>query len=100
MACDRKGKQFVPNQNTGRPSQLVCDKLLELEADDNTIEVYNEVILRDGSYVRACPNHRGEGPLFDFSNVQWEDATGETYFLSALCLAFYRKDHNCMALVQ
>ena len=100
LACDRKGKHFVPNENTGRPSQFVCEKLLELEAEIDTIELYNEVILRDGSYVRASPNHRGEGPWFDFSNVQWEDEMGGTYYLPGLCLAFYKKNQTCMALLQ
>jgi hypothetical protein len=59
MACDRKGKQFEPNQSTGRPLQYICDKLLDLEADMDIIELYTEVVLRDGSYVRACPNYRG-----------------------------------------
>jgi len=99
MAYDRFGKEFIPNHNTGMPSQLVCDKLLELEATVDTIELYNEVVLRDGSYVRACPNYRGEGPWFDFCNVQWEDDVGGTYFLPGRCLAFYKKNHICMALV-
>jgi len=99
MACDRKGKQFEPNQSTGRPLQYICDKLLDLEADMDIIELYTEVVLRDGSYVRACPNYRGEGPWFDFGNVQWEDETGETYFLPGKILAFYRKNQECMALI-
>ena len=100
MACDRKGNKFDPNQSTGCPSKLVCDKLLEIEVELEVIELYNEVILRDGSYVRASPNYRGEGPWFDFANIQWEDETGETYSLPARCLAFYRKNNECMVLVQ
>lgn len=63
------------------------------------LELYNEVILRDGSYVRASPNYHGEGPWFDFVNIQWEDDEGEAYFLPARCLAFYRKSNECMVLV-
>jgi hypothetical protein len=99
IASDRKGNKFEPNQSTGRPSELVCDKLLEIETDLDKLEIYNEVILRDGSYVRASPNYRGEGPWFDFANIQWEDDQGEPYFLPAKCLAFYRKNENCMALI-
>ena len=99
MACDRKGKQVDPNQSTGCPSKLVCDKLLDINTDP-VIEVYNEVILRDGSYVRAWPNYRSEGSWFDFVNVQWEDEDGKVYFLPAQCLAFYKKNDECMALVQ
>jgi len=99
VANDRKGNKFVPNESTGRPSESVCSKLLEIETDMDTLEIYNEVILRDGSYVRAFPNYRGEGPWFDFANIQWEDDRGEAYFLPARCLAFYKKNGNCMALI-
>jgi hypothetical protein len=51
VACDRKGNQFKPNQNTGCHSQLVCNRLLEMESDVDRLEIYNEVILRDGSYI-------------------------------------------------
>ena len=99
VACDRKGNQFDPNQNTGRPSQLVCDKLLDIEVDLEVLELYNEVILRDGSYMRANPNYRGEGPWFDFANIQWVNDTGGAYLLPAQCLAFYKKNDECMALI-
>ena len=100
MACDRKGNQFVPNESSGCPSNLVRDELLVIETDVDTLEVYNEVILRDGSYVRACPNYRGEGPWFDFVNIQWENDMGEPYLLPARCLAFYKKNNDCMVLLQ
>jgi hypothetical protein len=99
MACDRKGKQVDPNPSTGCPSKWVCDKLLDINTDP-VIEIYNEVILRDGSYVRAWPNYRSEGSWFDFVNVQWEDEDGKEYFLPAQCLAFYKKNDECLALVQ
>lgn len=99
VACDRKGNRFDPNQSTGRPSLFACEKILEVETDIEIIELYNEVILRDGSYVRAYPNYRGEGPWFDFVNIQWEDEMGEPYFLPAQCLAFYKKNDECMVLV-
>ena len=98
MACDRKGNQTVPNESTGCPTQLVVDKLLGIESEP-VIEIYTEVILRDGSYVRAWPNYRREGAWFDFANVQWEDEDGKTYLLPAQCLAFYKMNGECMALV-
>jgi len=100
MACDCKGNQFEPNESTGCPTKLVCEGLLEIETDVNILDLYNEVVLRDGSYVRASPNYRGEGPWFDFVNIQWEDDNGEPYFLPARCLAFYRKNNDCMVLLQ
>jgi len=66
----------------------------------DTLDIYSEVILRDGSYVRASPNYRGDGPWYDFANIQWEDDLGEAYFLPAKCHAFYRKNReDCMALI-
>ena len=100
VACDRKGNRFEPNQSTGFHSQLVCNRLLEMESDVDKLELYNEVILRDGSYIRASPNYRGEGPWYDFANIQWEDDVGEAYFLPAQCLAFYKRNDECMVLVQ
>jgi hypothetical protein len=99
MACDRKGNKAEPNTNSGCPTELVCKKLLEVELELQVLELYNEVILRDGCYVRASPNYRGEGPWFDFANIHWEDEMGETYTLPARCLAFYKKNNECMALV-
>lgn len=94
VACDRKGNKFEPNESTGRPTEFVCNKLLEIESGLDHLEIYN------GSYIRASPNYHGEGPWFDFANIQWEDDMGNAYFLPAKCLAFYRKDGNCMALIQ
>ena len=99
IACDRKGKPLLSDDGY-HLNPLVVDKLLEFEADSQNIEVYNEVILRDGSYVRAFHNYRGEGPWFDFVNIQWEDHTGASYLLPAQCLAFYKKEGDCMAIVQ
>ena len=79
---------------------LVIQKLLELVGDHDDIHVYNEAILRDGSYVRAHPNYRGEGAWYDFVNVQWEEANDTSYLLPAQCLAFYKSNGQCMAIVQ
>jgi len=73
--------------------------MLEIEPSLDEISVFNEVILRDGSYVRAFPNYRKEGPWHDFVNVQWEDGNDTSYLLPAQCLTFYRKDNQLLALV-
>jgi hypothetical protein len=100
MACDRKGRELDPNKSTGNIDPLVVEKIIEEEPLLESIEVYNEVTLRDGSYIRAFPNYRGEGPWYDFVNVQWEDVNGQSYQLPAQCLAFYKRDGECMAIIQ
>lgn len=100
FACDRKGRQTVPNNTTGSLNPLVVQKLLEVEPTGDQVEVYNEVTLRDGSYVRAFPSYRSEGPWYDFVNIQWEDVDGVPYLLPAQCLAFYQINGECMAIVQ
>jgi hypothetical protein len=99
-ACDRKGRRSVPDAITGSLHPLVVAKILEVEAVLDEIEVYNEVILRDGSYVRAFPNYRRDGPWYDFAKIQWEDVNGDPYLLPAQCLAFYKKNNECMAIIQ
>ena len=99
VACDRKGKRYDPDRTSGNLNTTVVEKLLEVEPDLQEIQVFNEVILRDGSYVRAFPNYRGEGPWYDFANIQWEDESGAPYFLPAQCLAFYKRNDECMALI-
>jgi hypothetical protein len=98
-ASDRKGNRFPPNANTGCPSVMFMEKLLDLESELEVLELYNEVILRDGSYVRASPNYRGDGPWFDFANIQWEDDNAGSYLLPAKCVLFYKKNNECMALI-
>jgi hypothetical protein len=99
-ACDRKGGQCTPNSQSGTLNGYVVEKLLEVQPHVDLVEVYNEVILRDGSYIRAFQNYRGEGPWYDFVNIQWEDLTGIPYLLPAQCLAFYKDNNECMAIIQ
>ena len=100
FSCDRKGNRQIQGNMTGILHQVVVNKLLELLPESNCIEVYCEVILRDGSYIRAFPKYHGVGPWYDFVNIQWEDATGAPYLLPAQCLAFYQKEGECMAIVK
>jgi hypothetical protein len=101
FACDRKGTRVVPNNMTGTLDCMVVQKILEVEPTLDQVEVYNEVTLRDGSYVRAFPNYRGDGPWYDFVNIQWEDdVNGDSYLLPAQVLAFYQRNGECMAIVQ
>ena len=72
-------------------------------------EIYNEVVLRDNSWLRASPNYGNSGPWHDYANVSWEklvDGVVEPYLLPAKCLCFYRKieqrtgNQEIMSLVQ
>jgi len=99
-AIDRKGSELDPDDRTGHLHPFLVSKLLELEPDIDVFQVYNEVILRDGSYVRAFPNYRGEGQWYDFANIQWIDGDDQSYLLPAQCLTFYKKGEECMAIVQ
>ena len=100
LACDRKGNRHLPDLQTGHLKPVVVRKILEDLPEYTDVEVYCEVVLRDGSCVRAFENFRGEGPWYDFVNVQWEDENGASYLLPAQCLAFYKKNNGCMAVVQ
>ena len=100
-AYDRHGVRSNPDAISGNLHPLVVEKLLEELPEVDNIKVFNEVILRDGSYVRAFPNYRNETPWYDFVNVQWLDEDdGHPYILPAQCLAFYEHKEECMAVVQ
>ena len=96
LAVDRKGRRRVPDIASGNLNPLVVRMILEIEPSLDEIPIFNEVILRDGSYVRAFPNYRKEGPWHDFVNVQWEEDNDSSYLLPAQCLAFYRKDNDAL----
>jgi hypothetical protein len=98
LALDRKGRRRVPDMISGNLNPFIVQKLLEIEPLLDEIPIYNEVILRDGSYVRAFPSYRKEGPWHDFVNIQWEDDGNNSYLLPAQCLTFYQKE-TLLALV-
>jgi hypothetical protein len=100
FSCDRKGKRLPTTDNHhGALHPIIVKYLTETEPDLHEIHLYNEVILRDGSYVRAFPNYRGDGPWYDFANIQWEE-NATSYLLPAQCLTFFKRNNECMAVIQ
>lgn len=65
---------------------LLKKTLLQYELSMTLFEIYNEVILRDGSYIRAFPMFRNESPYYDFVQIQWEESSHP-----AKVVCFYRK---------
>jgi len=86
LAMDRHGVTSTPNDRTGFIPSIIKKTLLQHEQTMSVFEIYNEVILRDDSYIRAFPMYRNESPFYDFVQVQWEDAAHP-----AKVVCFYRK---------
>jgi hypothetical protein len=84
-SLDRK----KPDASSGCITQTVADCLMSIEPDIEIFEIYNEAILRDGTWVRAFPVYRKEQPWFDFVNIQWE-----TGMFPARCVCFYKTGRN------
>ena len=98
-SLDRKGKRSRPDSTSGDLTKLVKDYLILTEPDIKLFEIYNEAVLRDGTWIRSFPMYRKEQPWFDFVNIQWE-----TGMFPAKCICFYKKpstdgDQLLMALV-
>jgi hypothetical protein len=87
---DRHGKTCLPNNRTGFIPGIIKKTLLQHESNMSYFEIYNEAILRDGSYVRAFPMYRNESPFYDFVQVQWEESS---YPAKVVC--FYKKTCQC-----
>ena len=83
---DRHGKTSVPDDRTGCIPSIIKKTLLQHESTMSLFEIYNEAVLRDGSYVRAFPMYRNETPFYDFVQVQWEESS---YPAKVVC--FYRR---------
>ena len=83
---DRKGKQSKPDACSGDIEKIVKDYLLSTECNMQTFGIYNEAILRDGTWIRAFPVYRKEGSWFDVVNVQWE-----TGMFPAKCVGFFKR---------
>ena len=83
---DRHGKTSPPDVRTGFIPSIIKKCLLQHETSMNVFEVYNEVILRDDSYIRAFPMYRNESPFYDFVQVQWEESS---YPAKIVC--FYKR---------
>jgi hypothetical protein len=108
FAVDRKNEAKAPDEKSGNLNRVVTDALKKHEPHTRKFEIYNEVILRDNSRVRASPNYSNSGPWYDYANVSWEKMVNgvvETYLLPAKCFCFYRsgneqyKDQEIMALI-
>lgn len=93
-ALNRNNEPKIPDDKSGYLDKEVLYALKEKEPSMTQFEIYNEVILRDNSRLRASPNYANSGPWYDYVNVSWErTANGvvETYLLPAKCLCFFRK---------
>jgi hypothetical protein len=94
VSVDRKNEWAQPNKKSGFVEREVLDALKKHEGETNRFEIYNEVVLRDQSRIRASPNYANSGPWYDYANVSWErtnDTIVETYLLPARCLCFFSK---------
>jgi len=93
-AVNRKNESHEPDKSTGYIVTEIADALKKHEPQMRIFKIYNEVVLRDNSRVRASPNYHQSGPWYDYVNVTWEhlhDENIETYLLPAKCLCFFSK---------
>jgi hypothetical protein len=105
-SVNRKNECMDPDSKTGYVSAQVLEALKSHEPLMKRFEIYNEVVLRDNSRVRASPNYANSGPWYDYANISWErveDGVTGTYLLPARCVCFFRKEtsgvHEIMALI-
>ena len=108
FAMNRKNAGKPPDDKSGYLNRVIIDALKKHESHTRKFEIYNEVILRDNSRLRASPNYANSGPWYDFANVSWERMVNgnlETYLLPAKCVCFFRRgnetnsDQEIMALI-
>ena len=93
-ALNRNNEPKTPDDKSGFVAKEVLDALKEKEPSMSQFEIYNEVILRDNSRLRASPNYANSGPWYDYVNVSWErmaNGAVETYLLPAKCLCFFAR---------
>jgi hypothetical protein len=90
LAMDRHGKTSLPDDRTGYIPSIIKKSLLQHETSMSVFEIYNEVILRDDSYIRAFPMYRNESPFYDFVQVQWEQDS--SYPAKVVC--FYKRKND------
>ena len=89
LAMDRHGKTNAPNNQTGHIPNIIKKTLMQHESEMSFFQIYNEAILRDGSYIRAYPVYRNEAPFYDFVQIQWEDSSHP-----AKVVCFYKRSCN------
>ena len=87
QASDRFGNLRHPDPQSGNLPDFAVQFLLNEDLNLHHFEVYSEVIIRNDSYIRACPNYRKQGPWYDFVNVQWDSGI----MFPARVLCFYNK---------
>lgn len=98
MAVDRFNQLKPPDKDSGFIERTVLEALKQNEPGMRKFEIYNEVILRNNSYVRASPNYAKSGSWYDYANIVWhrediqptQGKPDPTYHLPAKCLCFYR----------
>ena len=97
FAMNRKNEPKQPDAKSGNLDREVTEALKNHEPQTKMFAIYNEVILRDNSRLRASPNYANSGPWYDFANVVWEQCVNgeaKTYLLPAKCLCFFRKEEQ------
>ena len=105
FSVNRKNERTQQNSKSGFLSKEVLDALKKHEPQMKQFEIYNEVVLRNDSRVRASPNYAKSGPWYDYANVSWEITNDagvvETCILPAKCLCFFRtvSQRDILALV-
>ena len=94
-ALNRKNEAKHPDAISGCLTREITNALKKHDSVTKTFEIYNKVILRDNSRLRASPNYAKSGPWYDYANVSWErmvNGNVETYLLPAKCLCFFPKE--------
>lgn len=94
IAFNRKNEPQSPDAKSGTLPLEITLALKKLEPQIQQFDIYNEVLLRDSSRLRASPNYANSGSWYDYANVSWERSTNgvtQTYLLPARCLCFFRR---------
>eukprot|EP00980_Cylindrotheca_fusiformis_P011166 scaffold2562_cov78-Cylindrotheca_fusiformis.AAC.2 len=86
LALDRKGNCSDCDASSGSPPEAVVSHLMSNEPDMERFELYNEVVIRNGTRIRAWPNYRRSGPWYDYVDIQWDNGCHP-----GRALGFYKK---------
>jgi hypothetical protein len=71
-SISRKNESQKPDTSTGTLANQVLDALKLHEPGMKLFRIYNEVVIRDNSRLRASPNYHKTGPWYDYVNISWE----------------------------
>ena len=109
-AISRNNEPKEPDAESGFLDGQILDVLERQDPNATKFEIYNEVILRDNTRLRASPNYAKSGPWYDYANISWERTSSggsvETYLLPARCLCFFSqvchatRNTEILALIQ